>query len=89
MHVLDARQCPPQLGQVLDLEREPHVRQVVAALRAHRRDVNALARERIADVAQQALPVVRRDRNLDRIAAAGLRAPTGLDETLGRGSAAR
>lgn len=40
-----------ELGEIGDLERKTHEREIVAALRAHGGDVDALARERIADVA--------------------------------------
>ena len=81
--ILDARHRAPQLREVLHVEREAHVRQVVAALRAHRRDVDSLARQRIADVAQQALAIVGRHGDIYRVVAAGPCAPPGLDQPFG------
>jgi 1-acyl-sn-glycerol-3-phosphate acyltransferase len=51
LHVLDHRERALELRQVADVEGEAHEGQLVAALGAHRGDVDALARERVADVA--------------------------------------
>src|SRR5258706_5540912 len=73
----------PQVRHVRDLEAEAHARKVVAALRAHRGDVDALARQRFADIAQQSLSVGRRDQDIHRIAAVRFPAPLGFDQALG------
>ena len=57
-----------ELREVGDIEREAHECQLVAALRAHRGHVDLLARQGIADVAQQAAPVGGGHRHLDRVA---------------------
>src|SRR5207237_614857 len=51
-------------------------------LKPHRGHVDLLARQRIADVAQQAAPVARGHRHVDRVAALAF-PPIGLDQALG------
>ena len=65
---------------IRNLEAEAHVREVAAALRAHRSDVDALARERLADVAQQSLAIRGRHQDVHRISATRLTSPLRLDQ---------
>src|SRR5204863_7931802 len=82
LQVAHDRERALELAEVGDVEGEAHECELVAGLRAHRRDVDLLARERIADVAQQPPAIGRRNAHIHRIGTAGI-APLGVDQPLG------
>src|SRR5882672_1648565 len=68
---LHRRERAPQVRHIRHLEAEAHAGNIVAALRAHRGDVDALARERLADIPQQALTVRSRYQDIHRVRGGG------------------
>src|SRR5262245_38818951 len=82
LQVAHQSECTLELREIGDIEGEAHEGELVPVLRASGGDIDLLARQRVADVAQQAAPVGGGDHHLDGVAALAL-APLRLDEPLG------